>query len=418
MKIFYLVHNDPRLPGGTEKHVLCLAEAASERHQVTVFYPRVSKQPLTPRVESARHGAVRLLALHRTVRNSFLPPGPDAADLNRLLEQALAGQAPDVIHVHHLKNLPPATLDLCAAAPARRVMCLNDFEMFCMTTHLMRRNGLYCDASGNGRNCALYCLPRALRARERLVRAAGAAGRALSAAPAIGAVMQNRRNRFPSFATIIAASAFVKDRYALEGFPVRDMRILEFGIEQFEPVPPRPASRPVRFVSIGNINVEKGIDLLVKAFGRLSPDQAELTVYGAANEARGARLLQDAARRHPHIRHAGRYEDADLPAILGRADCLVNPTRRLETCSLVLSEAFMAGLPAVCSAAGALATRVTHGVNGLLFPIGDLNALVRCLEQVTADPALLDAMRPAVPAVMTAARYFQEMERIYLGESQ
>ncbi|AMV27732.1 Putative glycosyltransferase EpsF [Gemmata sp. SH-PL17] len=60
-------------------------------------------------------------------------------------------------------------------------------------------------------------------------------------------------------------------------------------------------------------------------------------------------------------------------------------TSRSEGFPVSLLEAWLAGLPTVCSAVGGIPTIVTHDVNGLLFPSGDEGALVKSLLRVLND---------------------------------
>lgn len=63
-----------------------------------------------------------------------------------------------------------------------------------------------------------------------------------------------------------------------------------------------------------------------------------------------------------------------------------------ETFSYSITEGARAGLPAVCSRVGGLPYLIDHGVNGFLFPPGDVDALAEHLVRLAEDGELRKAM--------------------------
>ena len=53
MKILYLLHNDPRASGGTEKHALQLAATAAREHATAILYPRTDKKLEQPAISES-----------------------------------------------------------------------------------------------------------------------------------------------------------------------------------------------------------------------------------------------------------------------------------------------------------------------------------------------------------------------------
>ena len=75
------------------------------------------------------------------------------------------------------------------------------------------------------------------------------------------------------------------------------------------------------------------------------------------------------------------------------------PTLWYETYSLIVQEAYAAGLPVVASRIGVMPEVVNDGVSGLLFPPGDARALGQILLGLSREPARLASLRAGLPPV-------------------
>jgi glycosyltransferase involved in cell wall biosynthesis len=134
-----------------------------------------------------------------------------------------------------------------------------------------------------------------------------------------------------------------------------------------------------RFLYVGRLDAEKGLDVLLEAFRDVP---GELEIVGSGTEE--AALRRAAPER---VSFTGPLGRDDVVARYAAADAFVLPSRS-EQWGMVLNEAAAAGLPLVATtAAGAAHELVEPGVNGFLVEPGDVGALAQALRSVAEDPA-------------------------------
>jgi glycosyltransferase involved in cell wall biosynthesis len=156
-----------------------------------------------------------------------------------------------------------------------------------------------------------------------------------------------------------------------------------------------------RIVYSGRLAAEKRVDLLIAAFVALAADRPDWDLLvigdGPLRAALAAGVPENLA---PRVTWAGFVDDQETVGAMYRACHVLVLPSDYEPWALVVNEAVAAGLAVVCSnVVGAAAELVVDGVNGRLFPPGDLVALTAGLRDVTT-PATLDAMRAAAYGVL------------------
>jgi glycosyltransferase involved in cell wall biosynthesis len=184
--------------------------------------------------------------------------------------------------------------------------------------------------------------------------------------------------------------------------------------------------RRAAVLCVGNWVERKGVVMLLEAVARLPSDLATLHLVGDTGvdpryTARVRTLLKqpELSRRvavHGSMareRVAGMYEAADVFAL---------PSTR-EPYGTALGEAMAAGLPLVGVDAGNLPYLVENGVEGLVVPVGDVDALTGALARLCSDPVTRARMGEAAlkrAASLptwddTADRFFGTLRRVAGG---
>jgi len=148
----------------------------------------------------------------------------------------------------------------------------------------------------------------------------------------------------------------------------------------------------LRLGFLGQIAEHKGCHVLIEAVRRLPASiPVTLALHGKPDEFPDyhTRLLQ-LANGDPRITFSGRYDHARVGAVLAHLDALVVPSLWYEVSPLVIYEAFAAGCPVIASNLGGMAEMVRHDIDGLLFDMGNSQALANAIALLATDrPRLL-----------------------------
>jgi glycosyltransferase involved in cell wall biosynthesis len=417
---------------GVATYVKSMADAlAGLGHEIAHYFSTPPHGTEQPRLDVTLRGG-RTLA---SVRNSPLlrpfPPQRMEADITHGMSETVFADAldqirPDIVHIHDLAGLPASVVLRARQRRCGVVVTLHDFWPFCRRQFLMRPGLIACDGSAGGQHCARFCTAgppriRRLAARiedrpswsltRRVLRSARAIrGRIRGAAPSqfrlppaagdkspwpdpavIGSYAAREtamRDNLLAANVLIAVSQFVKSMYVRHGYPAERLQVLPPPVSVSNRVRWRRREfrgYPIHFGYLGKVSPLKGAHLLAEAAADVPSARARFTFYGDV-AAEDRRYLLDLAAHHPGMHFAGPYGPEDLPAILEGIDIVVLPSVARETRGMVGLEAQAAGLPIIGSDGGALPEYVQHGVNGLLFMNGSVEALRAALLRICADP--------------------------------
>ncbi|CCG40503.1 glycosyltransferase [Magnetospirillum molischianum] len=185
-----------------------------------------------------------------------------------------------------------------------------------------------------------------------------------------------------------------------------------------EPLPRQSFDTPPEaklIVALGRLHPNKGFDVLLRAVARVEgavlwlagegPLRAELTAQ--------AETLGIASR----VRFLGWRDDG--PRLLASADLFVCPSRH-EPLGNVVIEAWAAARPVIAAASQGPSQLIRDGIDGLLVPVDDDDAMAAGLARLLADPALAATLASAGRAAYDAhfteaavvARYIEFFERV------
>lgn len=192
----------------------------------------------------------------------------------------------------------------------------------------------------------------------------------------------------------IIANSRMGAEYACKrmGLPSDAIRVSYNGVQSVQGAPGLRAELGVPeegmlVLFVGRLVVHKDVPTLLKAVALLRVQLPGLRVALAGDGPLRDSLAREVeAQGLRDVVHLLGQRD-DVPDLIESADVIVLPSLR-EGLSNVILEGMMGGKPVVASRAGGNIELIEHDQSGLLFDIGDAQALAVALERLARDTAL------------------------------
>jgi len=306
----------------------------------------------------------------------------------------LALLRPDVVHFHHflLFGFEFFTLARKTLPEARIVLTLHEFLTICDANgHMVRkRDGSLCDRPSSVRchQCFPDRGPEEFFTRELWV-----------------------KRHLASIDAFTTPTLFMIDRFAAWGLKRERLFHVANGQRDYSEggLAAETRAKRNRFGFFGQLIDAKGVLVILRAVDQLRVEGfvdfvVELNgdnLNFASPECRkeiedflAREASQPFARRN--VRFNGAYTVDQLGQRMARVDWCVVASVWWEAFALVISEAWMFGRPVIASNVGAMAERVRHEVDGLLFTMGDPTALAQTMRRAASEPNLWSRLTSGV----------------------
>jgi glycosyltransferase involved in cell wall biosynthesis len=155
--------------------------------------------------------------------------------------------------------------------------------------------------------------------------------------------------------------------------------------------------RRVRLTFLGELGRRKGTPQLMEALGRLA-DRRDWTATIAGNgEVEETRASAQRLGIADVVDIPGWLDGEATAAVLRRSDIVVLPTF-IENLPMIILEAFACGVPVITTPVAAITEVLDHERNGLLVPVGDIDALVEAIRRLIDDEDLRHRLGQAARA--------------------
>ncbi|MEK7089942.1 MAG: glycosyltransferase family 4 protein [Patescibacteria group bacterium] len=137
---------------------------------------------------------------------------------------------------------------------------------------------------------------------------------------------------------------------------------------------------------IGKLIPKKNPSDLLNAYKKLAPKNSNLKLIFVGDGSLREALEKSAAGFHS-VKFVGFKNQTEVPAFYSLADILTLPSGLGETWGLVVNEAMCFGLPIIASdVIGCGSDLIREGVNGFIFPAGDVQKLTEAISFFLTHP--------------------------------
>ena len=147
------------------------------------------------------------------------------------------------------------------------------------------------------------------------------------------------------------------------------------------------------FMHLSNFRPVKRVADVVQIFARVAKQlPARLALIGDGPDRSTAEWLAHSLGVHDRVHFLGKQDS--VSELLPLADLLLMPSE-LESFGLAALEAMACQTPAIATRVGGVPELITDGVDGLLLPVGDVDAMAAASVALLRDPERYLAMRKA-----------------------
>lgn len=212
----------------------------------------------------------------------------------------------------------------------------------------------------------------------------------------------------------ISPSHFLRNFFIRHGLPEDKILFLDNGFLLPDIKKTESPQKPIRFGYIGTWIPPKGVDIALKAFQGIDPNQARFIVHGFFPGYDGFEHYEDElkALAGPAVEFRGKYNPQDVYQLLEEIDCLIMPSIWWENSPMTIHEAFAAGVPVITADVGGMAEQVRHG-GGATFKHRDPQSLRAVLDEIISNPGMLSLMQKTIPAVNSIESFADSILGIY-----
>ena len=146
---------------------------------------------------------------------------------------------------------------------------------------------------------------------------------------------------------------------------------------------------PYRFISVGRHHWVKGYHYALSAVGKLvsSGESVHYTIIAPDQPTEEILYQIDDLDLEDHVTMSSIVTQEEVYQKMNSADCLILPSV-VEGIANVVMEAMAIGLPVISSDCGGMTEVITNDINGMIFPMRDMQALTMQMKKIMGMPIL------------------------------
>lgn len=296
------------------------------------------------------------------------------------IEKLLKDFAPDIVHVHSLRQ-SSMTYSVLAPIIKKRipiVMTLHDTFLICPTMKLIKGNGNFCNADCKGLN-KLYCILNNCGDTKEL---------------SFRWATMSYVNKITGFdkhiKKFITPSNALRDLMIKYNDDINENNIVTINNflsnDEIKDIQPNYNNKGY-FLYIGRLSKEKGVNYLLQAVKEL-PKEIELHIVGKGPEEENLKKYAG-ANNLDNVKFLGFKNRKKIKEEYQNCIATILPCNWFEIFGMTNIESFINGKPVIASNIGGIPEIVENNVNGLLFEPANVEQLKKSILSYWNNPELV-----------------------------
>lgn len=167
----------------------------------------------------------------------------------------------------------------------------------------------------------------------------------------------------------------------------------------------------IKFLYIGQVEKQKGVEMLINIFNKLHSSQASLTILGTGEYLSQAKL----ANKNVQVKFLGLLNSDQVVNNILASSVILVPSICIENSPTVIAEALCLGRPVMASNVGGIPEMIKNNVNGWLLRAGDYQAWANLINKLTHEPEQLENL--IVGVAESAKKYSIQEYKLWLKQN-
>jgi glycosyltransferase involved in cell wall biosynthesis len=318
------------------------------------------------------------------------------------ISQLIEAVKPDLAHIHNIYHyISPSILDALHEHQIPVVMTLHDYKLICPTYSLWTK-GEICERCGGKRfyHCVLQrCNHGSLLA---------------SGLNTIEAYIHRAINIYSKVGLFVSPSQFLRQKHIEYGLtPQKIVHIPNFlNISDYTP----EFGHKDYVIYAGRLTPFKGVNVLLEAMSKLRPSTP--LIIAGDGPIRDDLEEKSQQLRLDNVHFLGHISGTRLRDLIAQAAFAIVPSAWYENCSYAVLEALALGTPVLATDIGGIPELVDDGINGLLVPPNNVDALAEGLRHLLENRNILPKMgengRKYIEKTHNEETHFAALSHVYV----
>lgn len=416
MKILLVTHTFlPKYVAGTEVYTYGLAKELIKNNDVSIFTTEPLCEYNDHKIIKTNYENLTVYTLRKNINeNCTFENTYNDQDTLQPFRGLLTKIKPDMIHYQHIMHLSPELIRIGNSLKIPQIITLNDFWFQTMLFNRISSDGkLMLDFTDEAvaldlakiYGTGFFYVSKAGKGNKQYIKnfikkIIYKVFRKILYQAEIDEYIEKIKLRnllmkqcLRSADLVIFPTLFLYQEFSKWGFEAKKTIISSHGINTEIFTNLKKTKSPVlRFGYIGSIIPSKGLDVLLKAWSKVSGQNIQLKVYGNLDtDKKYKKEIMRLRKECKNVKFLGTFFPNEVAKVFSGIDVLIIPSKWFENAPLVLRNALLSHTPVIATNLGSLVEIVSEKESGLLFENGNDDDLAEKINNIIKNRGLLNS---------------------------